>query len=115
MKNRKKASLFRAVIITLSCISVQSHAAFYDLYAGMLKRQGEQLVLSKCSAASADFILKFESEQLKIQLPDLAVNDQVQIRVKGKAREENGQYYLLVHEVAGVKVGTSCKLLDFFN
>ncbi len=115
MKSKRKVVFLRVFIAILCGISVQSQAAFYDLYSGMLKREGEEFVLSKCGAASVDFILKFESEQLEKQLPDLTVNDLIQLQVKGKAGENNGQYYIIVYEISGFSVGTSCNLLDFFD
>ncbi|PQJ49086.1 hypothetical protein BTO01_26745 [Vibrio jasicida] len=115
MKSKMKVFFLRVFMAILCGTSAQSQAKFYDLYSGMLTIEGEELVLSKCSSASANFILKFESEQLKEQLPEFTVNNSVQLQVKGKAWEENGQYYIIVHEILGVNAGTSCNLLDFFN
>ncbi|HAS6892597.1 hypothetical protein [Vibrio parahaemolyticus] len=107
----------KKLVVFLMAISLSSKAqvAFYDSYSGMLKKQGNTFILSKCGTASADFTLKFEEEKLVKQLPDLTVNDLVQLRVKAKVEEKDGQYYLVVHEISSSSVGSSCNLLDLFS
>lgn len=115
MAHMYKVGLLSVFLVTMLGLSGQAQATFYDLYSGMLKKQGDQLVLSKCGTVSADFILKFANDKLKRKLPDLAVNKLVELHVKGEAKVSHGKYYLVVHEIDSIRTGSSCNLLDSLN
>ncbi|WP_394388402.1 hypothetical protein [Shewanella woodyi] len=112
MEKKYKFGLMGALLVAMVGLSGQAHAVFYDLYSGMLNQKGDQLLLSKCGIVSVDFILEFETPQLKEQLPDLAANGIVQLHVRGKVEEKDGQYHLTVHDINHITVGSSCDLLD---
>lgn len=110
MKNKHKMGFLSLCFVSMIGLCGQAQATFYDLYAGMLKKQGEQFVLSKCSLVSTDFILRFENDALKKKLPDLSENSLVQLYVKGEVQQENGKYYLMVHDINRIRIGSSCNL-----
>lgn len=112
MKNKFKLVGFSGMILIMIGWSRLAQATFYDVYSGMLKKQGDQYVLSKCGTVSTDFILKFANTGLKKRLPDLAHHRRVQLHVKGEVKLQNGHYNLMVHEITGMSFGTSCHLLD---
>ena len=112
MRQKYKISSMIVLLVVMGGMSGKAQAMFYDLYSGMLNKKGELLILSKCGIVSADFILEFENTQLKDQLPDLTTNGMVQLHVKGKIQEKDGQSHLAVHDINRIAVGSSCKLLD---
>ena len=111
MKNREKPVFLSALAVAMTGVILQAQAGFYDLYSGMLTKKGDQLILAKCGITSADFILEFESKQLKEQLPDLTANRVVQFHVRANVQEKDGQHYLIVHDINGFTVGSSCNFL----
>ena len=115
MKNRHKIGFLSMFLIATMGQIGQAQATFYDLHSGMLKKNGEKFVLSKCGIVPADFILIFENNKLEKRLPDLTTNRLVQLQVKATAQEMDGQHYLMVHDISNISTESSCNLLDFLE